>query len=219
MAVYDAILFDFDGVLADSEPVHYACWAEIVRPYGIDLTWDLYTANCVGLTDSAFLELIGNQATPPVSAAALREHFPRKRAMFLERMLAKPPVDPDLLNLIKSLSNYKLAVVTSSNRREIEPMLDRLGVRTCFGAVVCGGDVRRHKPDPDPYLLAAELLAAANPLVVEDSDAGVASAQAAGFDVIRVTHAAQTASAVRAALVDAHERRTHGQQDHNPKRS
>lgn len=200
MARYDAILFDFDGVLADSEPVHYACWAEIVRPFGIDLTWDLYAGNCVGLTDSAFLELIGNQANPPVSVAALREHYPRKRAMFLERMLAKPPVDPGLLRLIKSLNNYKLAVVTSSNRKEIEPMLKRLEVRSCFGAVVCGGDVRRHKPEPDPYLLAAEILSAKTPLVIEDSDAGVASAQAAGFDVIRVAHAAETAAAVRSAL-------------------
>lgn len=200
MARYDSILFDFDGVLADSEPVHYACWTEIVRPLGIDLTWDTYAANCVGLTDSAFLELIGNQATPPVSVAALREHYPRKRAMFLERMLAAPPVDPALLHLINSLSGYKLAVVTSSNRKEIEPMLDRLGVRSCFGAVVCGGDVRRHKPEPDPYLLAAELLSAKAPLVIEDSDAGVASAQAAGFDVIRVTHAAETAGALKAAL-------------------
>ena len=79
-------------------------------------------------------------------------------------------------------------------------MLDRLEVRACFGAVVCGGDVRRHKPEPDPYLLAAEILSARTPLVIEDSDAGVASAQAAGFDVIRVTHAAETAAAVRAAL-------------------
>ena len=94
MARYDAILFDFDGVLADSEPVHYACWAEIVRPYGIDLTWDLYAGNCVGLTDAAFLGLIGNQATPPVSVAALREHYPRKRAMFLERMLRSPQWTP-----------------------------------------------------------------------------------------------------------------------------
>lgn len=200
MPRYDSILFDFDGVLADSEPVHYACWAEIVRPLGIDLTWDTYAANCVGLTDSAFLELIGSQATPPVPAAALREHFPRKRAMFLERMLAKPPVDPELVAFIKSLAVYKLAVVTSSNRREVEPMLDRMEIRSCLGALVCGGDVRRHKPEPDPYLLAAELLPAKAPLVIEDSDAGVASARAAGFDVIRVAHATQTAAALRAAL-------------------
>jgi HAD superfamily hydrolase (TIGR01509 family) len=79
-------------------------------------------------------------------------------------------------------------------------MLDRLDLRACFGAVVCGGDVSRHKPEPDPYLLAAKLLVAKTPLVIEDSDAGVASARAAGFDVIRVTHANQTAAAVRAVL-------------------
>jgi len=66
--------------------------------------------------------------------------------------------------------------------------------------VVYGEDVSRHKPEPEPYLLAAKLLSARTPLVVEDSDAGVASAQAAGFDVIRVAHPSETADALRAAL-------------------
>lgn len=200
MARYDAILFDFDGVLVDSEPVHYACWAEILRPYGIDLTWDLYAREFVGLTDSALLDLLGSRANPPVPGARLREHFPRKREMFRERMLADPPADPDLVQLVKSLDNYKLSVVTSSTRRESEAVLERLGLRDCFQAVVCGEDVSRHKPEPEPYLLAARLLSARAPLVVEDSDAGVASAQAAGFDVIRVAHPSETAAALRAAL-------------------
>lgn len=200
MARYDAILFDFDGVLVDSEPVHHACWAEILRPYGIDLTWDLYAGEFAGLTDSAFLDLIGARADPPVSGEKLREHFPEKRDMFRERMLADPPADPDLVRLIKSLDDYKLAVVTSSTRREAEPVLERLGLRNCFTAVVYGEDVSRHKPEPEPYLLAAKLLSARTPLVVEDSDAGVASAQAAGFDVIRVAHPSETADALRAAL-------------------
>ncbi|HOK48515.1 MAG TPA: HAD family phosphatase [Bryobacteraceae bacterium] len=200
MARYDAILFDFDGVLVDSEPVHYACWAEILRPYGIELTWDLYAREFVGLTDSALLDILGSRANPPVPGAKLREHFPRKKEMFRERMLADPPADPDLVNLIKSLNHYKLAVVTSSTRRESGAVLERLGLRDYFHAMVFGEDVSRHKPDPEPYLLAAKLLSARKPLVVEDSDAGVASARAAGFDVIRVAHASQTANALRAAL-------------------
>lgn len=200
IAKHDAILFDFDGVLADSEPVHFACWAEIVRPFGLELTWEDFCQHCVGFMDRAFLAWLASQTNPPMAVECLREQQPRKRQMFLERMLADPPVDPDVIDLVKSLSNYKLAVVTSSNRREIEPVLERLGIRSCFGAVVCGGDVQHHKPEPDSYLLAAQLLDAKRPLVVEDSEAGVASGRAAGFDVLRIPSPALTARLVREAL-------------------
>lgn len=199
-SLYDAILFDFDGVLADSEPVHFACWAEIVRPFGLELTWEAFCQHCVGFMDRAFLVWLASQTNPPVPVERLREQQPRKRQMFLERMLAEPPVDPAVVELVKSLDSYKLAVVTSSNRREIEPMLERLGIRASFGAVVCGGDVERHKPAPDAYLLAAKLLGATKPLVVEDSEAGIASGRAAGFDVLCIPSPALTASLVRAAL-------------------
>jgi HAD superfamily hydrolase (TIGR01509 family) len=200
VSAYDAVLFDFDGVLADSEPVHFACWAEIVRPFGFELTWEAFCNHCVGFMDREFLAWLARQTKPPVPVERLREQQPRKRQMFLERMLAEPPVDPAVIDLVNSLYSYKLAVVTSSNRREVEPMLERLGIRSCFGAVVCGGDVEHHKPAPDPYLRAAELLGATRPLVVEDSEAGVASGRAAGFDVLRVPSPALTARLVREAL-------------------
>lgn len=200
VAKHDAVLFDFDGVLADSEPVHFACWAEIVRPFGLELTWEAFCRHCVGFMDRAFLAWLASQTNPRVPVERLREQQPRKRQMFLERMLADPPVDPDVIDLVKSLSNYKLAVVTSSNRREVEPMLERLGIRSCFGAVVCGGDVERHKPEPDSYLRAAHLLDAKRPLVVEDSEAGLASGRAAGFDVLRIPSPGLTARLVREAL-------------------
>jgi HAD superfamily hydrolase (TIGR01509 family) len=197
---YDAILFDFDGVLADSEPVHYACWAEVVRPFGLELTWEDFSRHCLGYMDSVFLEWLAAHANPPIPIERLREEKPRKRQMFLERMLSNPPVAPDVIDLVKSLPDYKLALVTSSNRREIDPMLDRLGISACFGAIVCGRDVERPKPAPDPYLLAAKLLAAQNPLVVEDSEVGIASGRAAGFDVLRIGSPALTASMVREHL-------------------
>lgn len=139
-------------------------------------------------------------AGSPLTADALLEHWPAKQEAFRRRVLADPPITKDIVAFIKSLNNIGLAVVTSSQVWEIEPALLTAGIRPCFAALIGAADVAHHKPAPDPYLAAAARLAARHPLVIEDSDAGVASAQAAGFDVIRVSSPAQTPQLVARAL-------------------
>ena len=85
---------------------------------------------------------------------------------------------------------YKLGVVTSSNIREVGGLLESAGLMPYLDTVVHGGEVKNHKPAPDPYLLAIERLEVRTALAVEDSKAGIASAKAAGLDVIAVTSAA-----------------------------
>lgn len=197
---YDAILFDFDGVLADTEPVHFAAWREMFRPLGIELDWDTYRARGMGRPDLALLESLGALADPPVGLEVLEPMLPDKRKRFVELALKIQPLSPAIVEFIKSLDDYKLAIVTSSDRSEIEPLLTTAGVSGCFEALVCGRDAPHPKPAPDPYLLAADLLRARRPLVVEDSEAGGASARAAGFEVVRVASTAETPAAVLAAL-------------------
>jgi beta-phosphoglucomutase len=197
---YDAILFDFDGVLADSEPLHYRCWKQILAPYGIDLEWDVYADNYIGVSDRVMLAKFCEAASPPVELQTLIEQYPRKRDRFRELMARELPFFEGCREFLETLSAYKLAVVSSSGRLEIEPPLERGGLRGFFQTLVCGGDVRNQKPAPDPYLLAAERLEARRPLVVEDSRAGVDSARAAGFDVIRVNTPAEVRAAVAARL-------------------
>jgi beta-phosphoglucomutase len=185
--MFDAILFDFDGVLADTEPVHFDCWREVLIPYGIDLAWPFYERECIGVSDRAMLERLGAARKPPISADEIWPSYAIKRQNFQDRIAASPPFSKQTLDLIKNLqSSYKLAVVSSSHRSEVEPPLERAGIRPFFEAIVCGLEVPNLKPAPDPYLRAAELLGAHSPLVVEDSDAGVASARAAGFEVLRL---------------------------------
>jgi beta-phosphoglucomutase len=197
---YDSILFDFDGVLADTEPIHWACWVEIVGPLGIDLSWDTYCANCVGISDLNMLEILASCARRPVDAETLRPYYARKKDLFRKRIAEANPCAAETVDLIRSLGDYRLAVVTSSGRLEVEPVLDRAGIRQLFGTMVYGDDVTRHKPSPEPYLLAAERLGVERPLVVEDSEAGVASAKAAGFEVIQVPSSADVAGLVWRAL-------------------
>ena len=202
MVEYDAILFDFDGVLADSEAIHYACWVEILAPHGIDLTWDNYQAHCIGITDRAMLEVLRHQVDPPYDIDLLWPEYPRKKALFRQKAAANPPIAESTKELILSLSltGQSLAVVSSSGRAELEPVLESAGLLACFKTLVCFEDVTLLKPHPDPYLEGARRLGAQNPLVIEDSDAGVASGQAAGFDVLRLDHPDQLAERLRKHL-------------------
>ena len=199
--VYEAILFDFDGVLADTEPVHRACWAEVLAPYGIDLDWETYVRHCVGVSDRDMIEFLRTLAPRPVEAERLFAEYPRKKSLFREQTRLASPISQETRALVGELAErYRLAVVSSSGRMEIEPLLEEAGIRDCLGTVVCGDDVERHKPAPDPYLLAARQLGIGQALVVEDSDAGCASGRAAGFDVLRVSSALETARMVRERL-------------------
>ena len=197
---YQAILFDFDGVLVDSEPVHYECWRETLAPFGIDLQWDVYRERCIGITDRAMLEELCRLSDPPLDFDRLWQEYPAKRARFRQRMLGGAPVTDEVKALLDDLSGYRLAVVSSSGRAEVEPILVASGIRPYFGAVVCREDVTRYKPAPDPYRRAAELLSATSALVVEDSEAGLASGRAAGFDVLEIPAAARMPELIRRFL-------------------
>jgi beta-phosphoglucomutase len=193
---YDAILFDFDGVLVDSEPVHHQCWQEILREFGIELTWETFRDHCIGLADRLMLQRLAAQVTPSLDVEALYATYPRKKARFRQLMEEQMPFFVGARELFASLDGYALAVVTSSGRGEVEPILEKAGLARFLRTAVYAGDVKRLKPAPDPYLLAAERVGALRPLVIEDSDAGEQSGRAAGFDVLRVSCSAEVPDAV-----------------------
>jgi HAD superfamily hydrolase (TIGR01509 family) len=199
MCALQAIFFDFDGVLLDTEPVHCACWAEVLAPAGLILTWEYYRDHCIGIDDRDMLRMMA-QAHPPRDWDSLWALYPAKKKLFQARMTA-PPFEPILVGMLPSLHRqFKLAVVSSSSCTEIEPLLVAGGIRQHFDTIVGGGDVKRHKPAPDPYLLAAARLGVETALVLEDSAAGIASGKAAGFEVLAVRHPAEVAGLLRARL-------------------
>jgi beta-phosphoglucomutase len=192
MSAFDSILFDFDGVLADSEPAHCACWAEVLKPQGITLEWEDYCRRFVGIDDRDMLRILAAERNPPAAWDDLWKLYPAKKARFRARMMAAPPFDPALAELLRQLDGrFSLAVVSSSSCAEIEPMLETAGLRPFFRTVVGSESVKRHKPAPEPYLLAADRLGVRAPLVVEDSEAGLAAGRAAGFAVLAVPNPAE----------------------------
>ena len=195
MGVFDVLLFDFDGVLADSEPVHHSAWNQTLKPLGIQLDWDDYRKHFVGITDEV----------------ALRDHLgireggealvAQKQELFRQGLAAAQPFLPDTIKMLQEVSStYKLAVVSSSYRSEVEPPLERGGILPLFQMLICGDDVKHFKPSPEPYLLAAERMGARRPLVIEDSAAGVASGRAAGFEVLQVSRVEDVGREVREYL-------------------
>ncbi|MBI2679403.1 MAG: HAD family phosphatase [Candidatus Solibacter usitatus] len=196
MTGLEAIFFDFDGVLIDSEPVHWACWREVLLPLGVTLDWEFYRDRCIGIDDRDMLRMMAGER----DWRDLWAEYPGKKALFRARMIEAPPFPRTLAAMLESLKgSYRLAVVSSSGRDEIEPLMDRAGLLTYFDTVVGGGDVKKHKPDPEPYLLAASRLGVTRAVVLEDSAAGVASGRAAGFEVLQICHPNDVPEALRTA--------------------
>jgi beta-phosphoglucomutase len=197
MPAFDAIFFDFDGVLIDSEPVHWACWREVLLPLGVSLEWEFYRDFCIGVDDREMLKMMAGER----DWRELWAQYPAKKELWRERMITAPPFPETLAATLERLKGaYRMAVVSSSSCQEIEPVMERAGLRGYFETVVGGGDVERQKPDPEPYLLAATRLGGVTRAVVlEDSAAGMQAGRAAGFEVLHVRHPSELAHVLRAA--------------------
>lgn len=186
---YDAVLFDFDGVLADTEPLHFEAWKQTLEPAGVPLTWELYVRRCIGLADKEMVEMLGRICDPPKPIAQLWPLYPKKKQVFQTLTLNSRMIHLETIDAIKSCPYSKLGVVTSSAKIEIEPILVRDGLMELLETAVYGDEVSRLKPDPEPYRTACQRLGAEHALVFEDSEAGLASARAAGCEVVRVPRA------------------------------
>lgn len=166
-----------------------------VAPYGARVSWEEYVAGFVGKTDV----WAGRTLLESVSAAGpdgrVDEVRQAKHAYFRERAPERLKIADNTLSAVRQVAqDLPISVVTSSPVIDVEPTLVRARLQQELAALVCGNHVRRHKPDPEPYLLALERvretrvgdLAAGECVVFEDSSSGVASAEAAGMRVVRV---------------------------------
>lgn len=181
------LIFDFDGVLADTERLHWRSWSEVLACYGVSLTWDEYCRYGRGVKDEQMLATLPQLAGSPQVLASVRQRLTERMNMVRTWCADELPISPQVVQLLKSLSGFRLGLVTSSERVEVEPLLKRSEIHSCFDAIVYGDDTVRHKPDPAPYLLVRERLGIAAGMAFEDSEAGLESARAAGLEVFRIS--------------------------------
>jgi beta-phosphoglucomutase len=192
-----AILFDFDGIIAQSEPLHYAAFAEVLARRGMTLAEPTYYERYLALTDRECLGRIAEDFGRP----DLRDDVPtllREKSEAMAARLARGvPLCPDVEEfLAAAATRAALAIVSGALRNEIAAVLARSGLERYFPVIVAAGDVRAGKPDPEGYRLAvARLREASLPeldarqcLAFEDAPKGIAAARAAGIRVVALPH-------------------------------
>jgi HAD superfamily hydrolase (TIGR01509 family) len=182
----DAVLFDMDGLMIESERALLQCWREASHELGLHHLDDALWLSFVGLSDRACAELL-RERLDEVQLQALLHDLSQRYNRHVEAGL---PLKPGILELLAELEqrNIPRAVVTSTRRERAIQKLERCGLLPHFDTVVTGSDVVHAKPAPDIYLLAAERLrvAPARCVVLEDSVPGVRAALAAGMTPIQV---------------------------------
>ena len=199
-AVRHALIFDFDGVVADTERLYWRAWSLLFASHGISFSWDDYCRFCRGMSELQMLETLPQLASEPALRSILRERMDERRQLVRSWCAERSPVSPATVNMLKELRGYRLGLVTSSDRDDVEPLLRAAGIHDCFTALVYSEDTHRHKPDPEPYLLVRKRMGFETGLAFEDSDAGLASARSAGLTAIRVDHPENLPALVSSSL-------------------
>ena len=185
-AVPEAVIFDMDGLMIDSERVSIACWSEAAVSLGVPLPEGFFL-RMVGLGDADCLALLQAQVGDAGLIANLQAC---SHALYEQRAHAGLPLRPGIIELLELLRARGMprAVATSTRQPRASRKLTACGLIGYFDTVVTSSDVRLPKPAPDIYLLAAERLgiAPSRCLALEDSPTGTRAALAAGMTVIQV---------------------------------
>lgn len=206
MRHYEAIIFDMDGVIVDSEPLHERAFCEVFLEMGYGEDHGMEFTRYLGRSDRAlWLDFIDRHHP----AQSLEELLAWKQNRLIEIVRREQPIFPAVPELLVRLEpHYHLALASGSNHAVIDAVLEMKQLRRFFPVIVSVQDVGRGKPAPDVFLLAAERLAVAPECccVIEDSPAGVAAALAAGMEVIAITNTLPRETLSRAtAVVDDYE--------------
>lgn len=184
-------MFDFDGVLADSEPVHLRVYQELLAPSGVTLTKEAYCERYLGFDDEGAFRQMAADFNLLLGDEEIEMLIVEKARRFEAIVSGSNVLYPSAVPCVERLgARWPLAIASGALRGDIDVMLRGARVSDRFRCIVAAGDTDATKPAPDPYLRAAELLgiAPAACVAIEDSHWGLQSAKAAGMRTIAVTH-------------------------------
>ena len=181
---FAAYLFDCDGTIVDSMPLHYLAWQRALEEWGCEFPEDLFYA-WGGRPTADIIVALNEQQGLAMPVAAVVE----RRESYYQELLPQLAAVPEVLAHIHDAHRrVPFAVVSGSTRASVTASLDVLGLLDRFDVLVCADDYTRAKPDPEAFLLAAEQLGVPpeSCLVFEDTDLGIQAATAAGMASVRV---------------------------------
>ena len=194
-----AVIFDFNGIIVDDEPIHFELFQRVLGEEGVTLAKDDYYARYLGFDDrGAFIHVYRDHGRE-LAESRLIQLVERKAAYYQEAIRNRVTVFPGVKSLVLSLANtLPLAIASGALRHEIETILSTIGMRDCFRAIVSAEDVQVGKPEPEIFLKAlAQLnedqgdgapIVARECIVIEDSKEGIRGARRAGLKCLAVTN-------------------------------
>ena len=192
-----AVIFDFNGIIVDDEPIHFELFQRVFAEEGIDLSKDAYYARYLGFDDRGAFSFGFREHQRPLSHEKLEELIDRKAVYYQEAIRNHVAIFPGVKELVADLANnLPLAVASGALRHEIETILAAAGLIDHFSAIVSAEDVERGKPEPDIFLKAlatlnartADAIQAGQCVVIEDSKEGIKGARRAGMKCLAVTN-------------------------------
>ena len=197
----EAVLWDLDGVIADTAEYHYQAWQDVFGERGVAFSKADFMSLFGRRHDTIIRFALGDSLSPPEFHAMTE----KKQAIYRRRVSQNIIPLPGAIDLIKSLNknSIKTAIASSAVPENIAVILGGLGIEDCFQAIAFGTEVAEGKPSPAIFLLAAEKLGVkpASCVVIEDAIAGVAAAKRAGMKCIAVTNSHPRKSLNNADLI------------------
>ena len=197
--MFKAVIFDFDGVITDSEVLHLRAFNKSLVQFGIELTTKDYYQNYLGFSDHECYEMLITQGLLNIDEQEIGDIIRRKSVIFEELAKTEGRTIEGVHEFLKLLerNNIPMAICSGSLLAEIELMLDEAHLRHFFKAIVSAEQVKKGKPHPEGFLLALQKLnnddsqppiAANQCIVIEDSHWGLQAGKAAGMHTIAVTN-------------------------------
>jgi len=193
-----AIVFDFDGVIADSERLHLRSYQEILAPEGVTISTEDYLQKYLGYDDVGVFKAVGRDYNLPMDDGRVTELIGKKGERYESLSAAGEMLFPGVAAFIRSAvaAEVPIAIASGAMTHEIEEVLERAGLRALFPVIVGADQTQRSKPHPDPYQTAFARLRAHTgrdlidyrSVAIEDSKWGLVSARAAGLRCVAVTN-------------------------------
>jgi beta-phosphoglucomutase len=207
-----AIIFDLDGTIADTEPLHFDAFAQVLRGQGIELRLKDYMERLIGYDDRGCFETVLDEAGRTVNEEVVNKLIEEKTAIYGRMIAVRDVIYPGAAEFVRRCAErFPLMLVTGTLRHEAEAILKSAGLRRLFLDVIAAEDVAHGKPAPDGFLAGLGRLGfllrprpsinANECLVFEDTVAGVAAALAAGMHTVAFAHTSTPAQLTGAEFV------------------
>ena len=196
MSRLQAVFFDFDGVIADSEPLHLRAYQTVLGAEGIDLQKEDYYARYLGYDDVGLFQTLANDRGITLTSGKIDAWVDAKSHVVEQLLSSDAILFPGAADCVRMLAGHvPLAIASGALEPEIHMVLEHAGLRKCFAAIASASDGVRGKPAPDLYLLAMAKIRGQNDpidsaacIAIEDSHWGIQAARTAGLRCVAVTN-------------------------------